>query len=50
MYVLLAALVQRFDFEFHGAKAEDFLFSSDQFIIGTTGRGVLKATPRRVEV
>ena len=44
MYMVLAALVQRFDFQFEGAKAEDFECTSDQFIIGTSGKGVIKAT------
>jgi len=44
MYMVIAALAQRFDFEFEGAKAEDFECSSDQFIIGTSGKGVIKTT------
>lgn len=49
LYLGLAALVQRFDFEFIGAKAEDFECDSDQFVIGTKGKGVLKAHVRRRE-
>lgn len=44
MYIVLAALAQRFDFRFEGAKAEDFECTSDQFAIGTTGKGTLDAT------
>jgi len=44
MYMVIAALAQRFDFQFEGAKAEDFECSSDQFIIGTSGKGVIKTT------
>ncbi|KAF7889348.1 uncharacterized protein EAF01_010841 [Botrytis porri] len=43
MYLLLAALVQRFDFQFEGATSKDFECESDQFIIGTSGKGVLNA-------
>jgi hypothetical protein len=43
MYLVLAALVQRFDFQFMGASAEDFECESDQFIIGTKGKAVLQA-------
>lgn len=41
MYMLLAALVQRFDFRFEGLTSKDFQCESDQFIIGTSGKGVL---------
>lgn len=43
MYIIIAALVQRFDFRFEGASAEDFEPYSDEFIIGTRGKGVLMA-------
>ncbi|KAF7891360.1 uncharacterized protein EAF02_001685 [Botrytis sinoallii] len=43
MYMLLAALVQRFDFHFEGVASKDFKCESDQFIIGTSGKGVLNA-------
>lgn len=43
MYLILCAFVQRFNFQFVDASAEDFECDSDQFIIGTKGRGVLKA-------
>lgn len=48
MYLILATMIRRFDFEFEGATAEDFMASSDQFIIGTKGKGVLKAAVRHV--
>lgn len=35
MYLVLAALVQRFNFEIEGATAADFEFSMDNFGIGT---------------
>jgi len=35
MYLVLAALVQSFDFRFEGVTAKDFECISDQFIIGT---------------
>lgn len=43
MYLVLAALVQHFSFQFEGAKAEDFECDSDQFVIGTKGKGLLEA-------
>lgn len=46
MYLALAALVQGFDFKFEDAKAEDFEFESDQFAIGTKGKGLLRAHVR----
>jgi hypothetical protein len=35
MYLVLAALVQRFDFSIEGATAADFEFERDNFGIGT---------------
>ncbi|KAK2747755.1 hypothetical protein FQN57_001785 [Myotisia sp. PD_48] len=35
MYMVLAAIVQRFDLDFTGVQPEDFEPTSDQFIIGT---------------
>ncbi|KAF3763945.1 cytochrome P450 [Cryphonectria parasitica EP155] len=43
MYMIVAALVQQFDFEFKDATAEDFECSSDEFAIGTRGKGRLNA-------
>ena len=43
MYLALAELVQRFDFQFEGIRAEDFECISDQFIIGTKAKGNLNA-------
>ncbi|KAF7950152.1 hypothetical protein EAE96_007447 [Botrytis aclada] len=43
IYMLLAALVQRFDFQFEGVTSKNFECESDQFIIGTSGKGVLNA-------
>ncbi|XDG06281.1 hypothetical protein ABKA04_005896 [Annulohypoxylon sp. FPYF3050] len=44
MYLLVANLVDRYDFRYLNAQAEDFECDSDQFAIGTSGKGVLKAT------
>lgn len=43
MYIVLAALVQRFDFQFDGISAKDFESHSDQFIIGNRENGNLSA-------
>lgn len=43
MYLVVAALVQRFSFQFIGVKAEDFECTSDQFVIGTKGKAMLEA-------
>ncbi|KAI1773303.1 putative Trichodiene oxygenase [Hypoxylon cercidicola] len=43
LYLTLAALVRQFDFRFEGAKAEDFECDSDQFVVGTKGKGLLEA-------
>ncbi|KAI0428311.1 cytochrome P450 [Xylaria sp. FL1042] len=44
MYLLVAGLVDRFDFQYPNARAGDFECNSDQFAIGTKGKGVLEAT------
>lgn len=46
MYLAIATLVERFDFQFEDAVAEDFECSSDQFAVGTNSLGSLKATVR----
>ncbi|KAH6677237.1 trichodiene oxygenase, partial [Halenospora varia] len=43
MYMVLAALVQRFNFQFDGVSSKDFECESDQFIIGTKESGKLNA-------
>ncbi|KAM7211722.1 Cytochrome P450 [Rhypophila decipiens] len=44
MYLVMAALVQKFDFDFKGLTHEDhFEVMSDQFIISTKGKAVLQA-------
>jgi hypothetical protein len=43
MYLVLAAFVQRFDFQFPRTSAKDFVCESDQFIIGTRGKSHLDA-------
>ncbi|KAF4462954.1 cytochrome P450 [Fusarium albosuccineum] len=44
LYLVISTLVQRFDFHFPEAKAEDFEPVADHFAVGTRGKGVLKAT------
>lgn len=44
MYLVLATLVQKFDFEFRDASAEDFEWGWDDFTIGTKSQGVLNAS------
>jgi hypothetical protein len=39
----MAALVQKFDFDFRGLTADHFQVMSDQFIISTKGKAVLEA-------
>ncbi|KAI0146123.1 trichodiene oxygenase [Xylariaceae sp. FL1272] len=43
MYLLVAALVDRFNFEMKNVSAEDLVCDSDQFAVGTKSRGVLNA-------
>lgn len=43
IYLVLNALIQRFDFRFEGVGAGDFEFESDQFIIVTRCKGILTA-------
>ncbi|KAI1318870.1 cytochrome P450 [Xylariaceae sp. FL0255] len=43
MYLIIATLINRFDFKYPDATAEDFLAASDQFAIGTKGKGNLNA-------
>ncbi|KAI1146658.1 trichodiene oxygenase [Nemania diffusa] len=45
LYMVVATLVQRFDFEFPNASADDFVCDSDQFLIRTKARGHLYAIP-----
>ncbi|SPO04666.1 related to cytochrome P450 CYP3/CYP5/CYP6/CYP9 subfamilies [Cephalotrichum gorgonifer] len=44
MYLITSTIVRRFDFQFPSAKAGDFLCTSDQFAVGTSGKGELIAT------
>jgi mannitol-specific phosphotransferase system IIBC component len=43
MYLLLAALIQKFDFEIEDRVAEDFEMEMDNFAIGTKAGVHLKA-------
>ncbi|KAI1295181.1 trichodiene oxygenase [Xylaria venustula] len=45
LYIVVATLVQRFDFSFPNATAEDFMCDSDQFLIQTRSKGHLYAIP-----
>ncbi|KAK5626632.1 hypothetical protein RRF57_002347 [Xylaria bambusicola] len=45
LYIVVAALARRFDFEFPSATAEDFVCDSDQFLIQTRSKGHLYAIP-----
>ncbi|PHH81612.1 hypothetical protein CDD82_362 [Ophiocordyceps australis] len=38
LYITLAAIVQRFNFDFQGVQATDFEMESDEFIIGTRAK------------
>ncbi|KAI0850418.1 hypothetical protein F5Y00DRAFT_233277 [Daldinia vernicosa] len=44
LYPVISTLIYRYNFQFQGAIAEDFECISDQFAIGTSGRGILNAT------
>ncbi|KAI1329342.1 cytochrome P450 [Xylariaceae sp. FL0255] len=44
MYLIVAALVNCFDFQYINVQAEDLECNSDQFAIGTKSKGVLNAT------
>lgn len=44
MYLRIAGLVDRFDFRYLNARAEDFKCNSDQFAIGRQGKSVLEVT------
>ncbi|KAI0390583.1 trichodiene oxygenase [Xylariaceae sp. FL0594] len=48
LYMLTAALVPRYDFRFAADAYEDIRWTSDQFIIGTSGKGGLATTVTRV--
>ncbi|KAI0503214.1 trichodiene oxygenase [Xylaria bambusicola] len=45
LYIVVAALVRRFDFAFPSATAQDFVCDSDQFLIQTRAKGHLYAIP-----
>ncbi|RYP50907.1 hypothetical protein DL768_003667 [Monosporascus sp. mg162] len=49
LYMVVAAIVQRSDFEFDADAAEDVTQASDIFTIGTTARNGLKAAITRHE-
>jgi hypothetical protein len=43
IYLIIAALIQRFEFKFQDIVAADFEMETDQFIIGIKAGAVLKA-------
>ncbi|KAK7428184.1 hypothetical protein QQZ08_005250 [Neonectria magnoliae] len=47
MYLVMSALVRRFNFDLRGLTDDYFVFESDQFIIGTKGKGVLEVNVTR---
>lgn len=47
MFIVVAALVQRFDFELIGAGRKDVDYASDQFIVGTEDKTGIKAIVKR---
>ncbi|KAI1122789.1 trichodiene oxygenase [Nemania abortiva] len=49
LYVTIAAVVERFDLVFDSSALGDLTCTSDQFIIGTSGRNGLPVTVRRVK-
>lgn len=49
MYLVLAILVQRYDFEFQGVTAKDLEAESDQFAIATRSKGVMHASVSMAE-
>ncbi|XXG96644.1 hypothetical protein Hte_002932 [Hypoxylon texense] len=49
LYVAVAALVPRFDLIFDASALDDVKWTSDQFIIGTSGNNGLKATVKKVD-
>lgn len=44
MNLLIAGLIDRFNFHFQNAKPDDFEPDSDHFMIGTKGKSFLNAT------
>ncbi|KAI1359263.1 trichodiene oxygenase [Xylaria arbuscula] len=49
LYMAVAAIVERFDLIFDSSALHDLTCTSDQFIIGTSGRNGLPVTVRRVK-
>lgn len=43
MYIVIATLVQRFDFDLDGVGPEDIEAASDKFLTGTARQGEFKA-------
>ncbi|KAK8103231.1 hypothetical protein PG984_016377 [Apiospora sp. TS-2023a] len=50
LYMVVAALVQRFDFEFEPTGVYDVGCSSDQFVIGTSGRDGLQTSVSKAAI
>ncbi|KAI1412106.1 trichodiene oxygenase [Hypoxylon sp. FL1857] len=49
LYMALAGIIPRYDLSFDDAAYDDIKWSSDQFIIGTSGKGGLPTTVKKVE-
>ncbi|KAI0110717.1 cytochrome P450 [Nemania sp. FL0031] len=50
LYMLVARIIPRYELGFEAAAYDDIKWSSDQFIIGTSGKGGFPATVKKVEV
>ncbi|KAI1352257.1 trichodiene oxygenase [Xylaria sp. FL0043] len=50
LYMFIAAIIPRYDLAFDAAAYDDIKWTSDQFIIGTSGKGGLLATVKKAQV
>jgi hypothetical protein len=50
LYLCVAAIVQRFDLDFDPSAFDDINCTSDQFIIGTTGRDGLRTVVSKISI
>ena len=50
LYLTVATVFSRFDFEFSGTGLEDVECRSDQFAVGTTGKNGVKVAVKRADV
>lgn len=49
MYIVIATIIQRFDFKFQGVTARDLECDSDQYAIGTRGKCIMFAAASEVK-